>query len=684
MKTRSEPIQCLRPLPLAACLVAALGAAHAQSASARAPALSGALPVTSCADDGSPDTLRSVIATAASGAVVDLTQLECSTITLTSGAIPISVDDLTVQGPGANALAIDGADVNRVFYHSGLGTLAISGLAVVNGRNDAGAPPLGGCIYTKGTLDLAYVAVSGCHNDGLPASGKYTVVGGAGVAAAGDLLLEHSTISGNAAAATGLGNVGYYTVVGGGVFVVGNATVVDSTISGNSVSGPPGMVDYRAVAGGILANGSLAVRNSTIAFNSAGGGGGGIFDASGSAIDLESTIVADNTVEPTAAYAADIGGYGTLTGANNLIVASDLVLPAGTLGDDPLLQPLADNGGPTPTHALPFESPALDTGNNTSNLSFDQRGDGHVRVSGANADIGAFEYEQSFSVPTVAKNFTPDTIAVADTSTLTITLTNPNPAQATLSADLVDILPTSMRVADATAAMTDCPSGFVMIDDSAVSVTLSAGAIIPGQGGCTVSVPVRSDVAGALVNTIAADALQTDLGTYPNAASAQLTVTAAPPLLSKAFAPDTITAGEVTMLTITLVNDNGVAARLTGDLVDTLPPPLVVADSPAATSDCTDATLVADPGSATVALGLGAGIPPDASCVISAPVTASLPGIFTNTMPVAALVTSLGSNPDAASADLTVTEAPPADRIFADGFDDGTRTPHTIRLPGTL
>ena len=83
----------------------------------------------------------------------------------------------------------------------------------------------------------------------------------------------------------------------------------------------------------------------------------------------------------------------TVVGANNLIGAADaaIVLPPDTLHDDPLLLPLADNGGPTWTMALEPASPAIDTGNDVAALATDQRGGGYVRVSGAAADIGAYE-----------------------------------------------------------------------------------------------------------------------------------------------------------------------------------------------------------------------------------------------------------------------------------------------------
>jgi hypothetical protein len=56
--------------------------------------------------------------------------------------------------------------------------------------------------------------------------------------------------------------------------------------------------------------------------------------------------------------------------------------------------PLASNGGPTRTHALGEGSPAVDAGNNAAELEFDQRGEPFARVSGTQADIGAYERQQ--------------------------------------------------------------------------------------------------------------------------------------------------------------------------------------------------------------------------------------------------------------------------------------------------
>jgi hypothetical protein len=193
--------------------------------------------------------------------------------------------------------------------------------------------------------------------------------------------LSSSTVSGNTAEANG-GGIGILF----GEYAPGTSTVIDSTVSGNV--GNEG--------GGFMLDGGRAqFGNSTIAFNQASERGAGI---SGSEyayeIDLQSSIVAGNT---TGADANNVWAYpDTVSGANNLVPNAPglpAAMPADTLTGDPLLLPLADNGGATPTHALGKGSPALDAGNNAVGLVFDQRGDGFPREVGAAADIGAFEQQ---------------------------------------------------------------------------------------------------------------------------------------------------------------------------------------------------------------------------------------------------------------------------------------------------
>src|SRR4051812_1783136 len=100
-----------------------LSTALASSGVTSAPSLpaGSTLPVTSCADDGSPGTLRSVMLSAPRGSTIDLTQLTCSKITLDQGAIDLvgpGIFTATVVGPGADRLAIDGNNLDRIFRAS--------------------------------------------------------------------------------------------------------------------------------------------------------------------------------------------------------------------------------------------------------------------------------------------------------------------------------------------------------------------------------------------------------------------------------------------------------------------------------------------------------------------------------------------------------------------------------------
>ena len=70
---------------------------------------------------------------------------------------------------------------------------------------------------------------------------------------------------------------------------------------------------------------------------------------------------------------------------------------AGITGQDPLLGPLQDNGGPTFTHALLAGSPAIDAGNDGAAPATDQRGTS--RPQGLFSDIGAFEVIVAAAVP---------------------------------------------------------------------------------------------------------------------------------------------------------------------------------------------------------------------------------------------------------------------------------------------
>ncbi|MET0229455.1 MAG: choice-of-anchor Q domain-containing protein, partial [Rhodanobacteraceae bacterium] len=198
----------------------------------------------------------------------------------------------------------------------------------------------------------------------------------------GYLSIDGTTISGNDA-----GNQGGTNEGGGGVLCIACAlTVTSSTLSGNTAGAGGGGImvafgDYAPSApviqnttisgntaeegGGVMLDGgSPTISNSTIAFNNATTRGAGISASYYSyTIELQSTIVSNNL---RAGSERDVFVIGGVDGANNVIPdasGSPAPMPGDTITADPLLATLANNGGPTMTHALGEGSPAIDMGN---------------------------------------------------------------------------------------------------------------------------------------------------------------------------------------------------------------------------------------------------------------------------------------------------------------------------------
>ena len=264
-------------------------------------------------------------------------------------------------------------------------TMTLSNSSVVN--NDSGND--GGGIYFD-SPQISYIqnsTVSGNSAAGL---------GGGVFAQSGYFGLHKSTISGNSASEVGGGVALLY-----GMFV----STVNSTISGNTTS---------ASGGGVYLKGStFNVNQGTFSGNSAATYGGGIHLYSGSSSFLN-TIVAGNLAGAGGTELSGVGGLNGLTSLENNIfgesgntIASAFENFAAESGDivacsdssdatelASILSPLADNGGPTQTHALVERSPALDGASPTGILSVlvndeDQREEPRTDVR----DIGAYEAE---------------------------------------------------------------------------------------------------------------------------------------------------------------------------------------------------------------------------------------------------------------------------------------------------
>jgi hypothetical protein len=327
---------------------------------------------------------------------------------------------LTIEGGSAD-ITISGDNQYQVFLVESGAKLTLSNLTVADGA--AASRGRGGGIHNSGTLEVSNSTLSDNRANGA-GGGIYNLAGAVTVRNStlsgnsangsesgggifnfqGTLEVSDSTLSGNSASSGGGAS-------GGGIYNAGPATVRNSTLSGNSAS---------LFGGGITNRGMLEVSNSTLSDNSAPNGGG-IENGGGATATLKNTIVANSP----SASGGSCYRYGIITdGGYNL--DSDNTCFFGTnnfslSGVDPMLGPLADNGGPTKTHALLAGSPAIDKGNSFG-ATTDQRG--AARPQGTASDIGSFESESTTTVDTIKPTVsaaTPTGTGVARGTNLTAT-----------------------------------------------------------------------------------------------------------------------------------------------------------------------------------------------------------------------------------------------------------------------
>jgi len=206
------------------------------------------------------------------------------------------------------------------------------------------------------------------------------------------LTLSNLTVAEGAAADRAFGG-------GGGILNNGTVTVSNSTLSGNSSNGGGGGIFNQS--------GTLTVSNSTLSGNSTTGGGfGGAYTALGTSATFKNTIVANSPSGGNCGAIPNDGGYNLDSDKGSFDTCGFSTNNNSLSGVDPMLGALADNGGPTQTHALLEGSPAIDKGNSFGE-STDQRS--LVRPSnfvgipdasgGDGSDIGAFELQAPDTTP---------------------------------------------------------------------------------------------------------------------------------------------------------------------------------------------------------------------------------------------------------------------------------------------
>ncbi|HEY1376699.1 MAG TPA: choice-of-anchor Q domain-containing protein, partial [Gemmataceae bacterium] len=344
-------------------------------------------------------------------------------------ALPTITESLTIAGPGSGLVIVvrdpTRTDFGDAFVANGPGTLAVtmSGLTLSVGIN-GGSESVTLTDMAMRNTGRALATVGGTltvRNSTFTGNGR-----GIAVSSGGSLLLDSSTVSGNSTSGA--------FEFGGGVLVTGavgpgGVVIRNATISGNAATSGGG-VAVRDLVGTVLIQNSTITGNTATSFGTFGlYGGGGIVAASATAqgaVVLQSTIVAGNVQTAGPALRPDIWatpGTVTVTADHSLIGVADTVTlsPASTgnrVGTaaaplDPLLDPLADNGGPTLTHLPLPGSPAIDGGSNPAGLAADQRGG--PRVSGFAPDVGAVE-GASPGLPVAAAGPTPPVLAADGTA----------------------------------------------------------------------------------------------------------------------------------------------------------------------------------------------------------------------------------------------------------------------------
>ena len=238
--------------------------------------------------------------------------------------------------------------------------------------------------------------------------------------------------------------------------------------------------------------------------------------------------------------------------------------------------------------------------------------------------------------PTVIKGFIPSSIQPGEVSRLTLILDNPSSNAIQLGVAMVDNLPSGLVVSADPSIIKTCP-GDVTAHAGGASFSYGAGQFLP-SGSCIISLQVTSANAGTYTNIIPVDALQTDIGNNAAATSAQINVSApGNPSISKVFSPASIVADFSSQLVITLGNNNLTPQVLETDFTDTLPSGVNVSNPALVGGNCPGA-VAALPGSSTVTYANGSSIPVG-GCTITANVTASTTGQYTNTIPAGALHT---------------------------------------------
>jgi len=408
--------------------------------------------VTNTNDSGS-GSLRQALADANDGDTINFAVT--GTITLTSGELLVD-KSITISGPGASNLAIDGNAKSRVF-HIACQSVTISGLTISNGHttefgggiyNDHAVLILSNCVIT-GNSTAGNIG-GGIHNDGtnighamLQINNSLITNNSGGIyndalqAGSATLVITYSTLSnnnngdainndgwsctfcGNGTTAVQITNSSITNNPGGAIYSdtgranCGNFCPVTVSIINSTISGNGGGVSNYTLSDTVVSNSTIS-DNGTGIYNDISSRGSSVFNSTMSNNGVELSVSGPgpfvnigNTL-----FKVSAGGHSIISNGGTVLsfgynLSSDngggyLNGPGDQINTDPLLGPLQDNGGPTFTHALLPGSPAINAGdpNFVGPPDYDQRGPGFDRVRNGRLDVGSFEVQEPLPTPT--------------------------------------------------------------------------------------------------------------------------------------------------------------------------------------------------------------------------------------------------------------------------------------------
>ncbi len=505
----------------------------------------------------------------------------------------------------------------------GIGDSAFSANTASNGN--------GGGVYNTGSMGVGqstFSANSASNGNGGGAFNDATAI---------LFSISNSTFQGNSA------------IDGGGLYNAGPANVYYSALIANTASGN---------GGGSYNSGTLESLNNTFSGNSAPVGGG-LYAAVGGTAYLTHTTVASNTngagiaavtgtVEVLAtllAYNAGSNCTAALTenGTSMLgaSMSSDNTCAVTTLNTDPLLQPLALNGGTTLNHALSPGSPALDAagGCNSYSVFNDQRF--VSRPQGTACDIGAFELEEADLE--VSKSADPSPVIAGQTITYTVIVTNTSFVGAANNVVLTDTLS-----GGATFGGVVSSGGFVL-QSSTPSQAIFTLSSLTATYSVTLVFTATAPASGPITNTAVVASDNPDPVPSNNTASVTTPVTPAAYLLvSKAqdyapHAPGVVLPGGMVTYTIVVTN-NGPSTAQFILVQDMLQPGVTYVGHSVSAGNCTYSAPILNCNTLPTPIPAGGSV--TVLITVTAPITSNT--VFTNAAlagaPAAYPYTAFGSN----------------------------------------